>query len=254
MYHLGLGVGDLPPRVLLCGDPARAERIARSWDRGEPVAHHREFRSFRGRLGDVEVGCVSTGIGGPAMSIVVEELARVGVRTMIRVGSCGGLQRGIRRGDLVITKASLRLDGASLAYAPPGYPASADPEVYLALVGAARRQKVRFHTGVTACVDAFYVAQDRPGFQGFLPGRRETDLESIKALGAVNVEMESATLLTLSNLYGLRAGVVCAVFDAPGQTRLLPRGEEEAIAVANEALAALAASEGRVRAARGPAA
>lgn len=243
VYHLKLAPGDLPPRVLVPGDPERARRIAESWDDFEPVAEHREFRSFRGHLQGTSIGCVSTGIGGPAMSIVVEELARIGVRTLIRVGSCGGLQRGMRRGDLVITRACLRMDGASRAYAPAGYPASADPQVYLALVEAAQRRRFRFHTGITGSVDAFYVAQDRPGFGGFLPDRRETDLKGLRALHIVNVEMESATLLTLANLYELKAGVVCAIFDAPGQKELRPRGEQEAITVANDAICALARQE-----------
>jgi uridine phosphorylase len=235
VYHLDLRPGDMPSIVLVPGDVDRVERIQASWQDARCVARKREFLSYRGRYRDVELGVTSTGIGGPAMSIAVEELAQVGVRTLLRVGSCGGLRTGMRPGDLVITKACLRLDGASAAYAPLGYPASADPEVFLALVEAAKDLGVRYHTGITATVDTFYASQGRPGFRGYLPPGGGTTLADLKRLGVANIEMESATLLTLANLHGLRAGAVCAVFDVAGQKVLTPKGEDAAVHVANEA-------------------
>ncbi|MGI0131652.1 MAG: nucleoside phosphorylase [Thermoplasmata archaeon] len=240
-YHLGLRSGDLPACVLVPGDPDRATAIAESWEEREAAGERREFRSFRGRFHGVPVGTVSAGIGGPSMAIVVEELARIGVRTILRVGSCGALQPELRAGDLAISRAAVRFEAASRAYAPPEYPAVADAEVVGALVGAARLAGVRFHVGITATVDSFYLEQGRPGWRGFVPVHRGGDpVEALRALGCMNVEMECATLLTIASLYGLRAGAVCTVFGDDGQGMPVPADVGPSIRVANEALRRLA--------------
>lgn len=249
-YHLALAPGELPGTVLVPGDPDRVERIVASWENAEQLARKRQFFSARGRYRGTPLGVVSSGIGGPAMAITVEELARLGVRTIIRVGSCGGIASGTRRGDLVITRAAVRFDSASRDYVPAGYPASADPEVYLALMGAAERLGFRHRGGLTASFDTFYVGQGRPGFGGFLPAERRRVLPELRAMRVVNIEMECATLLTLGNLYGLRAGAVCAVYDTGPRDRLLPQGDERSIAVANEAAWSLARPPSSSRAAR----
>ncbi|MEM0320978.1 MAG: uridine phosphorylase [Thermoprotei archaeon] len=235
-YHIGLKRGDLPRYVLLPGDPERLSKIASTWSSSVQLAKRRQYVSIRGSYKGVDISALSTGIGGPAVSIVVEELAWLGVDTMIRVGSCGSVREDVKVGDIVITKAALRFDGASNAYAPPGFPAAADPEVYLALVEAAGSLGVRYHTGLTATFDAFYVAQGRPGFKGYLPRTLRSWVEDMRSLNVVNVEMEGATLLTLSNLYGLRGGVVCSVFANRVTDEFGEVGEIDAIMVANEAI------------------
>ena len=199
------------------------------------MARRREFASYRGWFGDAELGVVSSGIGAPAMAITVEELATLGVRTLIRVGSCGSLQPRVRPGQLVISLASARFESTTLAYAPAGYPAVADPGVVGALVEAARAIGVTAHLGRTASVDSFYVGEGRAGFRGY--GRRRGALfrREYRELGLLNIEMESSALLTLAGLFGLRAGVVCAVYGDRGSAGPVPRGMESAIRVALEA-------------------
>ncbi|PSN90590.1 hypothetical protein B9P99_04620, partial [Candidatus Marsarchaeota G1 archaeon OSP_B] len=75
-----------------------------SWDEQRFLNKRREFVSYVGRYKGCKLGVVSTGIGGPAVSIAVEELARLGVHTFVRVGSCGSVKKGIKVGDIVITK------------------------------------------------------------------------------------------------------------------------------------------------------
>lgn len=245
VYHLALSPGDLPETVLVPGDVDRVEKIAASWDSSEPLARRRQFVSYRGKFQGRDLGVVSSGIGGPAMSITVEELAKLGVRTIVRVGSCGALQPRMRRGDLVITSAAVRTDGASQAYAPLGYPASADPRVYLSLCAAAEKLGVRYHGGITASFDTFYVGQARPGYRGYLPPEHVAFMDGLRSIGVLGVEMECATLLTLANVYGLKAGAVCAVYSIGDRDKLLPAGEERAISVANGAAWEAARSTGR---------
>ncbi len=239
-YHLGVAPGELPDRVLIPGDPARSEAIARSWESHEALADHREFRSFRGRFHGVELGVVSSGIGGPAMAIVVEELAALGCRTLIRVGSCGAIDPTLRGGEVAITTAAARFEATTRAYAPPGYPAVADPAVLRALVDAAESLGVSYRAGITATVDTFHASQGRRGFRAPVPSEGVPTVADLEALGILNIEMEASTLLTLSNLFRLRAGAVCAVYPDGASGDPVPKGQERAIAVANEAARRLA--------------
>jgi uridine phosphorylase len=244
-YHLGIRPGDLPPYVLLPGDVDRVEKIAATWEEAKPVAKRRQFASYTGIYKGVRLGVVSTGIGGPAVTIAVEELADAGVHTFIRVGSSGSVREDVRVGEVVITKAAARFDGASSVYAPAGYPASSDPDVFSALVKAAKGLGVSYHKGITASFDAFYVAQGRPGHGGFLPREKRAWLEDMRALNITNIEMEAATLLTMTNVYGLRGGVVCAVFADRLRDEFGERGEAQAISVANEAVKILYSEDER---------
>ncbi len=234
-YHLKVRPGDLPRTVLLPGDPDRATRISESWERCEPVAEHREYRSFRGVHRGVPLGVVSAGIGGPSMAIAVEELAAVGVRTILRVGSCGAIDPALRGGDVAITLAAARLEATSRVYAPPGYPAVADPQVLQALVDAAESLRAPYRLGITATVETFHLSQGRRGARALPPGEGVWSVEQLRQLGILNIEMETATLLTIARLYRIRAGAVCAVYPDGGGGRPVPKGEAASIAVANEA-------------------
>ncbi len=235
VYHLGLRKGQLPSCVLLPGDPDRAERIARSWDSFEELNARREFRSFRGTYRGVPMGVVSAGIGGPSISIAIEELAAVGVRTFLRVGTSGVVSPEVRAGDLVISTAAARYEATSRAYAPPGYPAVADPDVVAALTEAAVGAGVRFHRGITATVETFYLDQGRPGFGGYLPFGADRSAFRLRRLGILNVEMECATLFTIASIYGLRAGAVLTVLGESKRRVPHPEDPGPAIGVANEA-------------------
>jgi uridine phosphorylase len=109
---------------------------------------------------------------------------------------------------VVITTASVRLDGASRHFAPIEYPAVANHECTSALVAAAEYHDVTSHLGVTASSDTFYPGQDRrETVSGYIP-RSRSEWEQ---LGVLNYEMESATLLTMCAVNGWRAGMVAGV-------------------------------------------
>jgi len=160
-YHIGLREGAIEGPVLLPGDPERVEVIAELWDGAEELAHHREYRTVSGEYAGEPVAVTSTGIGSPSAAIAVEELARVGVETFIRVGSCGAIQEGIEIGDLVITTGAVRQEGTSDEYVDEAYPATAHDEVVTALVTAAERLGHEYHVGVTCSTDSFM-----PGSRG----------------------------------------------------------------------------------------
>jgi uridine phosphorylase len=211
-YHLEVGSDDVANAVLLPGDPERIPTIAADWTDAEEVAHHREYRTVTGMYKGTPVSATSTGIGSPSAAIAVEELARVGVDTLVRVGSCGALQADTAPGDLVITEGAVRGEGTSDEYVREDYPAAADGEVVAALVAAAEELGHDYHVGTTLSTDSFYAGQGRPGFGGYLPPGQADLVSELRAAGVKNVEMETSAILTLAGIYDLRAGAVCTVY------------------------------------------
>lgn len=236
LYHLRIRPGEIAEYVLLPGDPERVVRIARLWDEGREVSYNREFRVWVGKITGKPISAVSTGIGSASAAIAVEEAARAGAKTFIRVGSTGSIKKGVELGDLIISSAAVRLDGATRSYVMDGYPAYADIEVTMALIEAAESLGVRYHVGLTASTDSFYPGQGRRGLRGYKWSYSEKILEDLKAMNVMNLDMETSTIFTLASLYGLRAGSVCAVFADRLEDRFEAKGEDDAIRTANEAV------------------
>ncbi len=239
-YHINVKPGELARFLLIPGAPERAVRIAEFWDDAREVAYHREFRSFTGRYKGVELSAISSGIGPSSMAIVVNEVANLGVHTLIRVGSTGAIQEDIGCGEVIISTSAVRLDGTSQSYVIPEYPANSSYETLLALVEAAESLGIRYHLGITATTSDFYAGQGRPASRGF--HRLETNglIQNLRRANVLNFEMETATLFVLSNLFNLRAGSVCAVYANRCSNIFKPgAGEEECIRVANEAVVIL---------------
>src|SRR5258708_25406757 len=120
-FHIGVAPGEVSTVALLPGDPFRVPLIAEFLTDVSDVAHNREHRTMTGMYKGKKITATSTGMGCPSTAIAVEELARVGVRSFIRVGSSAGLQPPVKPGDLLVSQASLRNRGAPAAYVHPGY-------------------------------------------------------------------------------------------------------------------------------------
>ena len=249
----GLRPGDTAQHVFLCGDPARVARIAESWSGVETVADVREYRVLSGERDGVRLTAASTGIGAPSTAILLEELAKLGGHTFVRIGNSGGLDPTLELGDLAITTGAVRDDGTSKSYVVPEYPAVASFDVVGALVAAARALGARFATGVTWSLDAFYArnafvdasgAMSSMSVGGYWPSHLEARIRDMQAARVLNCEMESGVTLTLAGLFGLRAGCLCVVSDRtpwPGPAELdLDNNMKTAIEVANQAMLALA--------------
>ena len=212
VFHLGLTKAMLEGAQLAItpGAPERVERIARLLDKPKFLAATREFTSWLGYIGDKAVVVCSTGIGGPSVSIAVEELAQLGVRTFLRIGTTGAIQPHINVGDILVTTGAVRLDGASQHFAPLEYPAVADFACTSALYQAAKTHaKQQVHVGITAASDTFYPGQERyDTYSGKVWRRFRGSLQQWQELNVMNFEMESATLFTMCSALGLRAGMI----------------------------------------------
>jgi len=209
-YHIKCRRGDVAPYVLLPGDPARVNVIASLWDESRKVAENRQYVTYTGRVSGVDISTTSTGIGGPSAAIAVEELARCGADTFIRVGTCGGYQKDQRIGDIAIATGAVRWEGTTRQYVPTEYPAIGTPEVIMALIEAAELLGANYHVGITKSGDSLYAGTAFGGYQQSWMKNIEADFARSNVVSA---EMEASTIFTLASLFRLRAGSVCSIID-----------------------------------------
>jgi uridine phosphorylase len=204
-YHIQLRTGEVGRYVLLPGDPGRVPLIASFLDDAREVAHNREHRTFTGSLEGVPVSVTSTGIGGPSTAIAVEELARIGADTFIRVGTSGLMQPAfMRSGDLVVVTGAVRDEGTASHYMPMAFPAVADLDVSDCLRQACAERDVRHHVGLSHSKDAFYgeMEPERMPLAAELKARWKAWVQG----GVLCSEMEAAALYVLCSVLGKRAG------------------------------------------------
>jgi uridine phosphorylase len=236
-YHLRVKPGEVAQYVLLPGDPARAELIAKRFDDAREIAYNREFRTFTGEVAGIPISVTSTGIGCPSTAIAVEELAECGANTFIRVGTAGAISTKLKVGEVVIASAAVREEGTSRQYVPISYPAVADLEVTNALIEAAELAKAKYRVGLVLSKDAFYSEEPERVPLG------EQAAERWKLWRRANVlatEMECSTIYTLCGIRGLRAGAVLAIIGPIGKIADPHAGIGEAIDIAIEAVKLLA--------------
>ena len=219
-YHVGIAPGDIAKYVLLPGDPGRVSFIASFWDQAEKVGENRQYVTYSGKIGGVPISCCSTGIGGPGVAIAVEELARCGADTFIRVGTAGALQDYVKNGDVAISDSAVRLEGTSKTYVRMEYPAVASYEVTLALIESAAGRKYPFVVGTARSGDAFY-SQRTPSnsFNGYWQSDMEGVIDDLVRSNVVSAEMEASVLFTMARLFRLRSGCVCAIIDNMAEVR-----------------------------------
>ncbi len=197
----------LAERVLVPGDPGRALHLAQSLlEEPKMFNHNRGLWGYTGTAYDGEPLTIqSTGMGGPSAAIIVSELADLGARRLIRVGTCAALEGGLELGEILAVAEALAADGCSRALGA-GDRVAASPEL-LGALGAAG-------AGLGATVvssDLFY--EDRAGLE-----------RSWVQKGAVAVEMECATLFALGAKRGIEAGSLLIVSDLllPARMRIEP--------------------------------
>lgn len=190
---------SLPPHVLVCGDPERASQIAHRLKDSQEVAWNREYRTFTGTYKGVPLAVCSHGVGAAGAAVCFEELIRAGARYIIRVGTAGSLNLGIRDGDLVIAQAAIREDGLTAQLIPQSYPAVADPKLMQVLAEAAKEQSLKVASGIVLTVGAFY------------PGLLDLPNNMMAQANAKAVEMECSTLFVIASLRGVAAGAILAI-------------------------------------------
>ena len=205
-YHIGVCPGEIGEYCILPGDPGRCELIASYFDNPVFVGMNREYNIWNGYISGKLVTVCSTGIGGPSTAIAVEELCACGAKTLIRIGTCGGISTKVCPGDVVIANGAVRQDGTSHEYAPPAFPAVPESQTLFALARAAKNLGYSNHVGVVQSKDSFY-GQHSPARMP-IADELLKKWEAWKRLGVLASEMEASTLFTVGASLGIATGAV----------------------------------------------
>ena len=203
--HIRCSEEDAALYAILPGDPMRTERIKEFLTDAKDIAFNREMKSVSGYYKGVKVMAVSTGMGGASTAMTIEELANIGVKAMIRIGSCGALKSGIKLGDLVIVNGAVRDDGASKAYVETTYPSIPDTELLFDVIEAAKEQKFPYHVGMGRSHDCLY-GETKVGLNEYWGSK-----------GVLGSDMETATLFVVGALRGVKtASILNKVVEVEG--------------------------------------
>ena len=213
LYHIALCKKQLKSAKLaiLPGDPARVEILAKLLDTQSVYLNfNREYCSYLATVGKEKILVISTGMGCPSVAIGVEELAMLGIKKFIRVGTTGAIQEKINLGDLILNTGAVRLEGTSSHYAPIEYPAIADFELTQSLKQAAQKLKIPLHLGIGISSDTFWSGQERyDGYSSSVLRKFQGSLQEWQNLGLLNFEMEASALFTICSTFGLQAACIC---------------------------------------------
>lgn len=201
--HIGADEGAIAERILLPGDPLRAQYIAKTY-LDDPVCYNevRGMYGFTGTYKGVPVSVQGTGMGVPSISIYVQELLQsYGVKTLVRVGTCGAIQKDTKVRDVILamsasTDSSVnRLRFGNIDYAP-----TADFSLLYRAYEIAKARKTPVKVGNVFTADLFY-------------SDGVADMEQWAKYGVLAVEMESAALFTLAAAFQARALSILTVSD-----------------------------------------
>ncbi len=245
IFHLHLLPEQLADKVILVGDPGRVSLVASLFDSRECEVSNREFHTVTGTYCGKRVTALSTGIGCDNIDIVMNELDALAnidfstrtekdthrTLTLVRVGTCGGLQPETPIGSYVASAKSIGLDGLLNFYAGRDkatdlplesafkkavgwddkmgnpYVATACPEL---LDRVAADDMVR---GITVACGGFFGPQGRQLRLPLADPLLNEKLENFEYQGlkVTNFEMESSALAGLATLMGHKAMTCCMV-------------------------------------------
>ncbi|WP_350940847.1 nucleoside phosphorylase [Vibrio metschnikovii] len=194
--HINVAHDQVANRVIVCGEPNRANRIAALLDNPELIAENREYRLFNGRYNGREITVCSTGIGAPSLIIAIEELKQCGVSHIVRVGSAGAMQANIQLGDLIVAEAAVRDEGGSKAYIADTYPAFSSFSLLSRLHAFLTQQPTAVHFGLVRSHDSFYTDEE------------QNLCHYWNKKGVLGADMETSALLTVGRLRGLQVASV----------------------------------------------
>ncbi len=208
--HIGVSPENTGRYVFLPGSVERVDKIAAFLDDARPVARHREFYTCTGSLEGVPVSVISTGIGGPSTSIVMEELHGLGAHTMVRIGSCASAAEHVGIGDVIIPRGAVKMEGTSAHYLPDEFPAVPSFTLFKAFSAAAREAGYPYDTGVTITKDSFYteVSPETKPVAPLLAYQWEAYMKG----RATNTSMECAPIFTIGATLSIRTAsvMICA--------------------------------------------
>ena len=245
VFHLHLKPEQLTDRIVVCGDPGRVNMIASYFDTQDFEISSREFHTIGGTYKGKPIMCLSHGIGTDNIDIVMTELdalANIDFKTrqvkdehrtlsIVRIGTCGGLQPYLPIGTAVMATKAIGFDGVLNFYAGRNDVSDLDFEKkFCEFVGwndlwakpyvvdadaelVERIGKDDFVKGYTIAANGFYGPQGREVRLPLAVPGLNARIEAFEYNGGhiTNYEMESSALQGLAKLMGHKALTVCSV-------------------------------------------
>jgi len=195
--HVKAKPGEIAEKAILCGDPGRVKWIAEEkLEKSKLVSNNRGLLVYTGEYKGEPITVATTGMGCPSAAIVLEELVNLGVKSVVRVGTCGALQTWIDVADVVVATGAVPLVGTTKRYIQEEY--APVPDFHLTRLIVDELKDVKVHVGLIVTSDAFYEEDEK--FVKKWAGR-----------GVLAVEMESSIIFTISLLRGVKAASVLVV-------------------------------------------
>lgn len=205
--YLGADTSTVAPYVIFSGDPWRVEVLQKYLDHPQHVAFKREFNTYTGTYKGVPVTATSTGIGAPSAAIAMEEMYEAGMKVAVRMGTVMGLQDEML-GHFIIPIAAMRRESTSKTYVEESYPAVADIDLVNTMNQTAADFGKRYFNGVNCTMDGFYSHMHDSKFSKECGIDMSNTFEELKKLHVSGVDMESACMLTLGRLMGVKTCIV----------------------------------------------
>lgn len=238
-WYLQCRAEDVAERGVLVGDRGRVLIAAEMLDDARILNEDRGLTTAAGTWRGTPVTVSAFGMGAAIAAIVLHELAALGLRAVVRLGTALAVGP-TRLGDLVVADSALRGEATSGTYVPAGYPAAPDLDLTLALRDAARRVDRSVTTGMIGSFDGFY---SELFADGTMPGSRTVDIPGLVGLGLVGLDMESSAVLAVGRALGVRSGVLClASVDGRDHSKLegddRTRAEQDLLSAGLDALVA----------------
>ncbi len=167
-------------------------------------------RTYRGKIGELKVSVVNSGIGAPFAATILEALIRAGVQRIIRLDFCGGISEDIEIGDLVISSSAIRGDGTTPHYLPDSKDLKIDGDIKLTnhMVEQFKQAKIPFHVGPVYSHDAIFKEPD-------------SLIQKIKELNCIAIDMETSILFTIGALNNISTTSIMVVSDHPAKNQKL---------------------------------
>ena len=238
-WYIGCKPEDVSERVILLGNPARAERLALLLDDVQEYPVHRGLNCLSGYYKNKRITACVFGMGAPIATIVMHELFSLGARIFLRIGTAMSMPP-VHLGEFIIAEAAYRGEGTSRAYAPIEYPAVADFDLQTALRNSVGNNDI-WRSGVFASFDGFYKEMYVLETEG--KNKKEATIKKMEELNIIGLDMETSALFTAARTLGARAGCLClATVDSNTGVKLaknqLAAGEQKLFGFALEALCA----------------
>ncbi|MBS6397894.1 MAG: nucleoside phosphorylase [Clostridiales bacterium] len=205
--YMGADRESIADYVIFSGDPWRIEVIRQYLENPQKVAFLREFNTYTGTYKGVRITVTSTGIGAPSAAIAMEEMYEAGMKVAVRMGTVMALQDDML-GKFIIPVAAMRREQTSRTYVEESYPAVADFDLVQVMNKTVHQMGAEYVNGMNCTMDGFYSQMHDSRFSREYGRDLSGIFEELKKLHVTGIDMESACMMTVGRLMGVKTCVV----------------------------------------------